>query len=346
MEYLGRVKMTLSSNMSGNNFADPVNTRKAHEELMTQGRTKAIHISTKYKVQIEPLHFEWCRFPSMTEKDFPDILNKILSHNGQQEPSNLNEDRSMPQKNREKYNWFRRGIDNRTRTLTTLSQSVTYPNMTNRLQHILHSVAETPNTYSTNGYLMNHTYRGTQNRRQTYHTTPFRMPNKAHKQHDVYHRESPMSNNWFYGTSPCEYYSNAFLNSNIMANDLETLPKAGGTIYKGNLISSVMIQQTIIQPAPSSIETFDCTKSILEALAESIENTAKILGQNTICIAFSKMTGSLLSSANRSKAQLPNLTWTELKRELSIQYSVILSNSHARHAFAWLKHGPDELLDM
>ena len=62
VEYLGRVKMVLSSHMGDINFADPDNTRKAHKELMTRVRTEAIHISNKYKVQIEPLHFGWDRF--------------------------------------------------------------------------------------------------------------------------------------------------------------------------------------------------------------------------------------------------------------------------------------------
>ena len=49
-EYFGKVKMTLSSWMGGFNFADPANIRKAHEELMTQVRTKAMHISNKNKI--------------------------------------------------------------------------------------------------------------------------------------------------------------------------------------------------------------------------------------------------------------------------------------------------------
>ena len=58
-EYLGRVKMALSSHTGGINCAVPADIRKAHEELMTQVRTKAIHISNKYKIQIEPIQFDW-----------------------------------------------------------------------------------------------------------------------------------------------------------------------------------------------------------------------------------------------------------------------------------------------
>ena len=58
----------------------------------------------------------------------------------------------------------------------------------------------------------------------------------------------------------------------------QTIPfaQARGTIYEGNLLLSVMIEQTIIQAALSSIETFDGTKSKFEAWTESIENAEYI----------------------------------------------------------------------
>ena len=62
-----------------------------------------------------------------------------------------------------------------------------------------------------------------------------------------------------------------------------------------------MIEQTIIQATLSSIETLDGTNSKFKAWAESIQNTAQIFGQTTLCIVFSKMTGSPLSSAYRLK---------------------------------------------
>ena len=37
--------------------------------------------------------------------------------------------------------------------------------------------------------------------------------------------------------------------------------------------------------------------------------------------------------------------WTELKKELPLQHSVIPSNTHATQAFTQLEQGPDELLD-
>ena len=69
-----------------------------------------------------------------------------------------------------------------------------------------------------------------------------------------------------------------------------------------------MIEQTIIHAALASTEMFDGTKNKFEALMESIENAVQISGQNVICIAFSKSTGSPLSIANRFKIRSPNLT--------------------------------------
>ena len=44
------LKWCLGSHVGSINFADLTNIRKAHEELMHQVRTKAIHISNKYKI--------------------------------------------------------------------------------------------------------------------------------------------------------------------------------------------------------------------------------------------------------------------------------------------------------
>ena len=98
---------------------------------MNQARKEAIHISNKYKVQIEPLHFEWDRFIPILEKEFPDILNEMLSCNSQQQQLNSNENRSMTNRNREQYNNFRRGTNNMTKPLTKPSVKMTHPNMEN-----------------------------------------------------------------------------------------------------------------------------------------------------------------------------------------------------------------------
>ena len=57
-EYLSRVKIAICSCIGDINFTDPASTRKEHDELIVQVGNEDIHISNKYKVQIEPLHFE------------------------------------------------------------------------------------------------------------------------------------------------------------------------------------------------------------------------------------------------------------------------------------------------
>ena len=88
-EHLSKVKIVLSSCIGDINFMDPVNTRKEHEELMNQVRNGAICIINKYKVQIEPLHFEWDRFIPPLEKEFSNILNEMPSCSSQQQPIKL-----------------------------------------------------------------------------------------------------------------------------------------------------------------------------------------------------------------------------------------------------------------
>ena len=90
----------------------------------------------------------------------------------------------------------------------------------------------------------------------------------------------------------------------LTANCLGTIPfgQVKGTIYKVSLLSSVIIQKTIIHAALSLIETSDSTKIKFEAWRESIDNAVLISGQDTLCISFTKMTGSPLSSAH-------SMTW-------------------------------------
>ena len=112
----------------------------------------------------------------------------------------------------------------------------------------------------------------------------------------------------------------SFIPPNITASNPETPLHSRGTVYQGILQSSIMIEQSVMQAAPSSIETLSGTKSKFEAWIGSIENAVQISGQNEIHIAFSKLTHSPLSKANRLKARLPNLTWMELRKELFMQY--------------------------
>ena len=65
-----RIKMVLRSHMDDINFADPANISKAHKEVMTQVRTEAIHISNKYKIQVDPIQIKWDRIPSHIRKGF------------------------------------------------------------------------------------------------------------------------------------------------------------------------------------------------------------------------------------------------------------------------------------
>ena len=52
-----------------------------------------VYILLINKVQIEPFYFEWDRFIPTLEKEFPDILNEMLSCNSQQQPLRSNENR-------------------------------------------------------------------------------------------------------------------------------------------------------------------------------------------------------------------------------------------------------------
>ena len=105
----------------------------------------------------------------------------------------------------------------------------------------------------------------------------------------------------FMAHTPHEYSNNVFHTSNTTASNPCPPPHAGNTIYQIYLLSSIMIEQTTIQAALASIECFDGTKGKFEAWMESIENEVQISGQNAICIAFSKLIGSPLWTANRLK---------------------------------------------
>ena len=81
-------------------------------------KIKTTHINHKYTIQIEPLHFEWYQFIPTLEKGFQDIVNEMLSHNSQQQPLTPKEYISIPHRNWKPCNNIRRGINNRTWTLT------------------------------------------------------------------------------------------------------------------------------------------------------------------------------------------------------------------------------------
>ena len=77
---------------------------------------------------------------------------------------------------------------------------------------------------------------------------------------------------------------------------------------------------------------FDGTKSKFEAWIESIKNAVQISGQNAICISFSKLTGIPLLPASRLKTRSPKSTWMEIKKELSMLYSITLFDTHGMQA--------------
>ena len=77
-----------------------------------------------------------------------------------------------------------------------------------------------------------------------------------------------------------------------------------------------------------------------------MEKAAQILGQDILCIEFSEMVRSSLTSAFRLRDYLPHLTWKDLKGELLRQYSKIPFDSHATQAFYHLQQGSDEILEM
>ena len=291
--------IALSSHTDGISFADPANITKAQKELAIQIRTKAIQISNKYKIQIEPIQFEWDRFLPTLEKDFLEILNEMLKvtvvNNNQQIQT------KNPHQTKRRKNTMEEYLKEQEHWQHWVLQQHNL-NMANKFQHMLHSMPETTNTYSKNCHFTSQTYKGNQNRRHIYHTTPFRLSGTMHEQQGFHHRGSPRSSNWFYGTSPHDYYNNVFHNSNITVSNQETLPHARSTIYEGNLLSSFMIEWTIKQAALSSIETFKGTKSKFEVWTKSIQNAVQISGQNMICITFSILTDSTLWTPNRLKA--------------------------------------------
>ena len=93
MEYLERVRPALNSLLGSINFMNPANIRQVHGILMNEVIDKAMYISNKYKFQIEHLQFNWAKALPTLEKDFQNILKKVLSckNNQNQQPiSNVN----------------------------------------------------------------------------------------------------------------------------------------------------------------------------------------------------------------------------------------------------------------
>ena len=73
-EYLAQIKPTLCQAILNINIADPIQTKRAHNDLMHEVNREAIYIGIKYSVKMEPMYFEWDKFIPTLEKHFPDIL--------------------------------------------------------------------------------------------------------------------------------------------------------------------------------------------------------------------------------------------------------------------------------
>ena len=126
--------MALHSHVGSFNFADPANIWQVYETLMNEVQNEATYICNKYKIHIEPIQFEWDKFLPTLEKDFPYLLNEVLSFtNNQLHQPISNIKSSIPNENRNQYNTV---IANRTRTLTNLSPLATNINEACGYEHI------------------------------------------------------------------------------------------------------------------------------------------------------------------------------------------------------------------
>ena len=78
--YLSIIKTALMDNVKIINFADPIQNKNQQEVLMHNANKESIYISSKYSLQVDPLHFEWVKFIPALEKHLPDIYHEILNH--------------------------------------------------------------------------------------------------------------------------------------------------------------------------------------------------------------------------------------------------------------------------
>ena len=66
-EHINLIKTALWYTIQNVNFADPTETRKAHEALMCDAYRETKYIGTKYSVWIDPLYLGWDKFISVAE---------------------------------------------------------------------------------------------------------------------------------------------------------------------------------------------------------------------------------------------------------------------------------------
>ena len=262
VDYLGRFRKVIGSI----NFADPANIRQICGILINELRDEATYINNKYIIQIEPMQFKWDKFLPMLEKDFPDILKEVLSCINQQHQSISNVNNSMPNKYRSRYNTV---IANWIRMLTLGTNT----NGACKYEHISQSIPEN-NTYGGNYHALHHTHHGWQRTETT--TTQF---------HFHHHIQTMISETFTTGdqqgkvlgfitfchTYPHEYSNNVSHAHNNSENDQQSSQNAGPTTFIGNSLALVMVEQTILQAALTSVEMFDCTKRKFKAWMEAVK---------------------------------------------------------------------------
>ena len=89
-------KMALRNTIQTVNFADPAQTRMAHETLMHYVNRELRCLSIAYSMQIDPLYFEQDKFIPTLENHFLTCWKTLLNHDHQRYASVNNEGQSIP----------------------------------------------------------------------------------------------------------------------------------------------------------------------------------------------------------------------------------------------------------
>ena len=115
------------------------------------------------------------------------------------------------------------------------------------------------------------------------HTGDDKITDITGMQHHLHHHTKTMSSdnfttggstrqgNWFHNIYPCEYSNDVFHACNSMENKQQMPQDSGSTPVEGSSLASVMVKQTILQAALTSIEMFDGTKGKFKAWTEAVK---------------------------------------------------------------------------
>ena len=87
-------------------------------------------------------------------------------------------------------------------------------------------------------------------------------------------------------------------------------------------------------------------KRIYLPLGHCSQNAATLSHQDPIDVAMTKLTSASLQVAACLWDRVVNVTWKELQKELTINFSPLPYDSHASQAFANLIQGPEESLTL